>query len=309
MPDNPEGTNIEGKSDNENPRSEAIPPPAPPDSPTPPNTQPVGGDDEHNQIQKLEDRIEAADRWMIWLTGAIAFFGLCSVVVSIFQWREINRGSADTSSLATAAKKQAQKMSNVSDAADKIRQAADSMVTQDQRIADNAEKSLKANGTQSRTALETTVQNSRLDERAWVVASGFKLSEEPSLNKPFTTTVSVSNTGKTPALEVVPESSLYLWSGEPPGDIPPNLSPVSKAIVAPGMGGLNFTTAEFTLTSQAQIDVYHGKTSNVYLKAIINYRDAFKGSHWTKVCAYHISGDPLESWKFCAHGNEMDEYR
>ncbi len=51
---------------------------------------------------------------MIWLTGAIAFFGLCSVVAAFLQWsamngqlNEMKSGGADTHTLAAAAKEAA----------------------------------------------------------------------------------------------------------------------------------------------------------------------------------------------------------
>jgi isopentenyl phosphate kinase len=53
---------------------------------------------------------------------------------------EIHTGGSDTHTLAQAADTQAKKMIDMSNAADKIRQAAENMVTQDQRIADNAQR-------------------------------------------------------------------------------------------------------------------------------------------------------------------------
>ena len=76
-------------------------------------------------------------------------------------------GGQDTHDLAIAAGKQADKMKDMSDAADKIRQAAEGMVTQEQRIADNAQKSLDAGNKQSKAALDFTIAASRLDQRAW----------------------------------------------------------------------------------------------------------------------------------------------
>ncbi len=37
-------------------------------------------------IQKIEDRVRRAEKWMIGLTLAIAFFGLCQVIVGTLQW-------------------------------------------------------------------------------------------------------------------------------------------------------------------------------------------------------------------------------
>jgi hypothetical protein len=68
-------------------------------------------------VQKLEDRIQGAELWMIRLTAAIAFFALCGVIVSVLQWcamrgqlTEMRRGGVDTHTLALAAKDQADLM-------------------------------------------------------------------------------------------------------------------------------------------------------------------------------------------------------
>ena len=59
-------------------------------------------------------------------------------------------------------------MTNVSDAADKIKEAAQSMVVQDQRIADSSRDALKANNEQSRNTLNATIMEYRLEHRAWM---------------------------------------------------------------------------------------------------------------------------------------------
>jgi hypothetical protein len=76
---------------------------------------------------------------------------------SYLQWREIRSGGTDTHDLAVAAKTQADKMQDMSDAADKIRQAAENMVTQEQRIAGNAQQTLKATTRQAKTALDASI--------------------------------------------------------------------------------------------------------------------------------------------------------
>lgn len=88
--------------------------PVPPDNPTPEHAKSIGENHQQDQIADLKDRIRRAERWMISLTFAIAFFALCSIIVGILQWRamrgqlnEMKTGSADTHALADAAKSQA----------------------------------------------------------------------------------------------------------------------------------------------------------------------------------------------------------
>ena len=47
---------------------------------------PVEPPSDKSQMLNLENRIRASEKWTIWLTGAIAFFGLCSAAVAGLQW-------------------------------------------------------------------------------------------------------------------------------------------------------------------------------------------------------------------------------
>jgi hypothetical protein len=58
-----------------------------------------------------------------WLTAAMAFFALCSVVVAGLQWKEMHDGGADTRALAMAAQDQAKATNTL--AAKAIQQATD----------------------------------------------------------------------------------------------------------------------------------------------------------------------------------------
>jgi hypothetical protein len=89
--------------------------PVPPNNPAPNATQSIREKSQQAQISGLEDRIRSGERWMIYLTAAIALFGLCSVGIGILQWRamkgqlkEMRDGSMDTHTLAQAAKDQAE---------------------------------------------------------------------------------------------------------------------------------------------------------------------------------------------------------
>jgi len=74
----------------------------------------MSSEDMNAKIQNLGDEVHKAEKWMIWFTGAIAFFGLCTVLVGILQWHvmngqlgEMKSGGVDTRDLAVAAKNQA----------------------------------------------------------------------------------------------------------------------------------------------------------------------------------------------------------
>ena len=99
--------------------------------------------------------------WMAIFTFALAGTSGITIWILKNQLKEMHEGGTDTHDLASAAKTQAEKIKSMSDAADKIRQAAQDMVAQDQRIADNAEKSLAASNKQSKAALNASISASQ----------------------------------------------------------------------------------------------------------------------------------------------------
>jgi hypothetical protein len=141
--------------------------------------------------------------WLIVLLTAVI------AGTSYLQWHEIHAGGQDTHDLAVAAKDQAGKMKNMSDAADKIRQAAEGMVTQDQRIADNAQKSLDASNRHSKAALDATINQFRDEQRPWLgLEDGINLKEETKTIEGQSSTqrtidASILNYGSFPATRVV----------------------------------------------------------------------------------------------------------
>lgn len=270
------------------------------------------------QLADVGERMTGFERATLrWAKIAVLMSGLAALFVCA-QWYEMHAGARDTHDLALASKGQSDKIGNISDAADRIRQAADNMVLQEERIADNAKDSLDASNRQSKEALsatiaqskaslDTTIRNAQDGERAWLTPSGFKLSEEPTLNKGVSVAVTMSNTGRTPSLNLVNQSQLSSWSGQPPRIefiLPPN--PISRGILAPGNTNATFATEPLTFLTDVQLAAYTSKTNNIYIEALIRYDDIFDRPHWTRLCAFHVYGAPLDSFQFCKDGNEMD---
>jgi hypothetical protein len=42
---------------------------------------------QEREIKSLQESIRAGEKWLIWLTAAMAFFALCGVVVGVLQWK------------------------------------------------------------------------------------------------------------------------------------------------------------------------------------------------------------------------------
>ena len=139
----------------------------PPEVPQPvngPNAQPTA----EQQLAEVEHEMSGFERGTLrWARVAVLMSALAAGFVCL-QWREMHTGGADTHDLAVAAKTQAEKMKSMSDAADKIRQASEGMVTQEQRIADETQKALE----NSNKALRMSTEEYKREHRAWITLDG-----------------------------------------------------------------------------------------------------------------------------------------
>ncbi len=150
---------------------------------------------------EIKEEMSGFERSTLRWTRASFAVVLATAIFICLQWLEIHSGGKDTHDLAVAADTQAKKMGSMSDAADKIRQAADGMVTQEQRIADNAKQSLEASNRQNANALDATIKQFRDEQRAWVGLNGMRVVDFEA-KKPITIDIGIMNAGKTPARSV-----------------------------------------------------------------------------------------------------------
>jgi hypothetical protein len=252
--------------------------------------------------------ISLPNRIMVVATVVIAFATAVNLLVAGAMWYEMHEGGTDTHTLADAAQKEAGNMANVSDAADKIRKAAQEMVAQDQRIADNAQKALDASNKQSKSALDASIANARLDQRAWVAPIGitnlnFKVGE------PITFAVIFENSGKSPALhernEVMVRSFSRGFNGEfTYSDAPAALGVKSSTIIQPGMTVKNASPAEGLRPTSEQVDALKSGEGVLYIYGRIFYDDVFSIQHQTTFC-YLVDPD-LQNTEYCERYNEAN---
>jgi hypothetical protein len=87
VPDEHPDCEVKQKSADDGPDVEMVDAPLSPDRPDSQKAQTESEQNMERNVQDIEDRVKRAERWMIGLTAAIAFFGLCAVVVGILQWR------------------------------------------------------------------------------------------------------------------------------------------------------------------------------------------------------------------------------
>jgi hypothetical protein len=248
---------------------------------------------------------------------------LATVVYSVVAgWtlREIHTGAADTHALAQAADTQAKKMGNMSDAADRIRQAAEGMVTQEQRIADNARTALNASNRQSKTALDATIESSRLDQRAWIGVDQL-VPQEFSETKGIRVAIVFLNSGKTPArnvqIAVRYRTSPTPIDGPLPQDIP-NLVFHPDRSIAPQTRYTNFigySSAVGAVYSDnaikgnqdivSEFPLIKDKRLILYYFGILRYDDN-SGRHRATQFCFFLADIDTQTLGFCNRFNDMD---
>jgi hypothetical protein len=218
------------------------------------------------------------------------------------QWWEMRRSAKDTHTLAQAAKTQAEKMGNMADAASKIQQAANNMVTQEQRIADISHRAIGESIKQNRVTLDSTISEFRSEHRAWVSLNEIDLfRSEPFQSEPKSTQpvepnqihigdwilidVRYKNTGSTPAFNI---RAAALCDFSPSLPLPPVAARQSTGygILQPGQE--MFQSIQWHPVTAAQLSAV--SASAVYVHGRIDYVDAFGVAHWATFCRLILSG-------------------
>jgi hypothetical protein len=211
---------------------------------------------------------------------------LATVIIAIatgFTWREVHSGSAQTDKLVTAAT---------------TIQAALGTANK------NNQTALAQTLTQSKTALDASIANSQLDQRAWL---GFGEMQAPfEVGKQFLVHFSFMNNGKTPALNVsakhevrfikVGESLQFTYkdvSGEP-----------SRTIILPNAGmKADFIANGGQITSPPMVEAIRANQMRIFLYGKATYDDVFGGHHWVTFC----DGFDSRGWGACPEYNETGD--
>ncbi len=258
------------------------------------------------QLADVEKQMTGFEKATLrWAKLAVGMSGVAALFVCL-QWYEMHTAGTDTHDLSVAAKTQADKMKSMSDAADKIRQAAENMVIQDQRIADNAAKGIEASTKQSKRALDTSIQASHSDQRAWVAEIAISVNA-PEVAKPIEGWVAWRNTGKTFAIQVRPlcylgfvEKAIVAEGDLVRGVTPP--PPQSIGVLAPNADYRTKLATETAINDTDKTRI--SGTWYTYVWGQATYDDVFRHYHRTVFCS--VRQGPTGDFVQCPFHNEAD---
>jgi hypothetical protein len=217
--------------------------------------------------------IKFSDAVMLLLTAFIAVGTIISAKAIYLQYHEMHDGSAQT----------------------------DKIIAADQRIATAMENAVGQAG----IALNASINASRTDQRAWASIKEIKLSKPLTVGRPAQISVTVINTGKTPALDTV-LSEVRIGPSETDRNRDLVVHDSEREVIAPNNTDTFFANATYDDDSIRAILV---GTIPIYIRGKFEYKDVFGATHTTAFCAYYpTDGSSIATGYFfnCKNGSSMD---
>lgn len=277
----------------------------PPSEPAAQSAPPIRDFFPDAQVASVAEKIRGAEKWMIWLTAAIAFSGVCSIGVGLLQWsaikgqlKEMRNGASDTHALAAAAGKQADAAKATAEstkdlaersltqatATNKLATAADESAEQARRQADAAQRSAAAAIEAAKRAeeqIKVSEKTLRFSERAWVSAEPVPVTDKLGLTG---ARIVFRNTGRSPARNIKIHTDVRPLRQCPPGDSPLPFSNKGSDDVE-GVGVLQ--PGQTGSTQQANLSLHEMLVNlRTYAFGVITYDDIFDERHVTEFSFY-----------------------
>ena len=141
-----------------------------------------------------------------------------------------------------------------------------------------------------------TRDGSRQDQRAWVHVDKHSLWS----NGPVVVGLALSNTGKTPAFNVV--SRMMVSVAPTPISPMPASAEAAKPIVLHPAQPFTMLSADLSLNAE-QAAAFNSGQTRIYVRTLICYDDASGVRHWVTTCASHTVRQPIENFDYCETGN------
>jgi hypothetical protein len=168
------------------------------------------------------------------------------------------------------------------------------------------ESSRKSSVDAAQKALQVSIDNSRLDERAWIGIGDAAVTI--SATEPFKVTMTTKNVGKTPATDMISQIGV---ADKPKGeeltlaDIKYSGEPSQAGTLFPSAAGVIGKNLDSVVIGQEN-DVTSWKNGDkiIYVFAATTYNDIFNKSHWTHACV--IVQKDLKSSHTCNIYNDSD---
>ena len=258
-----------------------------------------------------------AEKITVFLILVTAFIGGVQARI-YYQQKTIMEGSSgQTDKLikvadiqAGAATKNAASAASFAESADGINTQTKLAVNKFDRLAKSSENSI----TQAKQTLDSTIKLARLEQRAWVAVGKQTL-------QGLTLIVEITNSGKTPAFDVVMGSRAQHWccdlhaehrsvrvepEKESKGMLVPGASVWLVKDMSPSLNPPSTVTPPEVYNPTALPGDWKEKTVHQVI-GTVEYRDVFGTPHWTNFCLRTQGFPNLDKVNFCDGGNDADD--
>jgi hypothetical protein len=168
-------------------------------------------------------------------------------------------------------------------------------------------KAAEDNAAQTKRSLDATIEQARLDQRAWVGFVGMGNFEVKSGVPLPVFSIQVKNNGKTPALQFASHVMIRTFQKNEqfqPLFTAPN-TPASIDVLQPNMEVLLNTATGNAIVTDIDIARLHAKEVTLYVFGLLTYTDVFKRLHQTTFCVY-VDPLSLKSVLTCGTYNTAD---
>lgn len=221
--------------------------------------------------------------------------------------------------IADASLRNATAAEKFSGSADKIREETTHAVDELKRAANDSETAMRENSRNAQNALNTSIEASRLDQRAWFGISDFEILQfDPNdPKKPFRFQIVFMNTGKTPARQINAQGLFQMYASrfEGPSDADwkaflgyfgdakerYSAAPNAKRKMIIDTSATPLTNAFINSNSAA----IRNRTGFLYYFGQVTYTDIDDRPHITKFCLFLADLD-TKQFAYCGKGNDMD---
>jgi hypothetical protein len=278
-------------------------------------------------------RANWAEKSTVLITIAIGIIAGVQARIYSQQKKIMESSGAQTDKIIAASNIQAAAAERVADASAKSATAAadfsasaqgmdtkiQSAVNEFHRIAADSERSIKATREASDKALNTSIEASRLDERAWFGVSSFDvLQYDPDdPKKPFSFQIWFRNSGKTPARQIHALGTFAAYNSRNAGPTEADWNTflgffsksIERYVAAPNAtrrmiinSSADQTTTDFITQNSLAIKNH---ALFLYFFGQATYVDIDNKPHTTKFCLV-LADLETKQFAYCGKGNDMD---
>jgi hypothetical protein len=264
----------------------------------PKNQEEIARETRENEQHEFARAQVSTNKKLAWFTGLLVVGTFSGLAIGIWQASISQRA-------ANAAK----------DAVDVASRTLAETQTSNARQAELTEKARVSSEESSKQAFQATIDNFHHEQRAWVGPIEMGINEPPiHVGSRLVATIVLTNSGKTPALNVSTLAAIAFWDKRLPVDPHfkiDNTDQPSNSVIQPGMKE-TITTLPISspLNSGAGVvgtndlaEIESGE-SIVYVFGRITYRDVFQKEHRTTFCGFLNRN--LTTLRACKTYNQAD---